>query len=248
MELSIILPTYNERKNIAILIPKLIKEFDKRGIRFEIMVVDDNSPDGTKDVVLDLGKRHKNVHLLLRKKKEGIGAAIRAGYNAAKGKYILSSDTDLSFSIRDTGKLYDKICAGYDLVLGSRYAKGGYYERSNVRTLMKGMVSYLGNRFFIRTLFSIPATDFSANFRIISRKMWRAIKTKEMTNFLLFEMIFKTHLKNGRIGEIPVAFRDRKYGESKLNLSIEAPKAGLKLLGLFFKYRWGRLTGRGRFR
>lgn len=236
IELSIVIPTYNERKNVSILIPQIVDLFNRRGIVFEILVVDDSSPDGTQEVILKMKKEFKNIHLISRKKKEGIGAALKEGYNLSLGKYILSSDADLSFKVSDMGKLYDKINEGYDLVVGSRYAKGGYYERKNIRTFSKNMVSSIGNRLW-GFLFGFPTSDFSANFRIIRNKTWKEIETKENTNFLLFEMVYKTYLKSKRITEIPVSFVDRKYGESKLNLSIEAPKAAGKLLVYLLKYR-----------
>lgn len=238
MDLSIIIPTYNEKENIAILIPKIISFFNKKKLTCEIIVVDDNSPDGTGDTVLELKKKFKNINLFVREKKEGIGSALRFGYNRAKGKYILSTDADLSFKVEDMGKLYDKIIQGYDLVTGSRHARKGYYEKNALQTATKGTISFMGNRLF-SFLFNIPVTDFSANFRIIKNKTWKKIKTKEQTNFLLFEMIFKIHIYGGRVTEVPVAFIDRKYGESKLNLYIEAPKALVKLALYFIKYKIG---------
>lgn len=237
MELSIILPTYNERENIQILIPLIIKTFNKVCTNYEILVVDDNSPDGTGEEVLNFNNQYKNVFLISRKNKEGIGAALREGYNKARGKYILSSDTDLSFSVEDMVKLYDKINGGYDLVVGSRYAKGGYYQKKNFRTYIKGLISYLGNKLF-GFLFSIPVSDFSANFRVIKKDTWEAISTSENTNFLLFEMIFMTNLHKFSIIEVPVSFNDRLKGESKLNLFFEAPKALVKILKLVFKYKF----------
>ena len=152
------IPTYNEAGNIERLITQILKLNDSIGC----VIVDDNSPDGTKDAVLNLKKKFPNLNLLLRDKKEGIGAALRAGYNIAKGEYILSSDTDLSFKVSDMEKLYDKLDSGYDLVVGSRYAQGGYYEKKNTRTIMKGFVSYFGNKFF-SFVFGIPVSDFSAS-------------------------------------------------------------------------------------
>src|SRR3989344_7792729 len=95
LELSVVLPTYNEAKNLETLIP-LVEEIFK-DLRVEIIVVDDNSKDGTKEFLELLNEKFGNVKLISRTKLLGIGSAIRDGYNAAKGEYILSSDADLSF-------------------------------------------------------------------------------------------------------------------------------------------------------
>ena len=239
IDLSIVIPTYNERKNISILVPQVIELFNGLGLTFEILVVDDSSPDGTQEAVkrLQIDFPNNQIRLINRQKKEGIGAALKEGYDRSLGKYILSSDADLSFPVEDMKTLYDKITSGYDLVVGSRYSPGGRYERKNARTLSKGMVSIVGNRLF-SSLFNLPVSDFSANFRIIKNDTWKEIKTKENTNFLLFEMIFKTCLKSAKVTEIPVSFIDRKYGQSKLNLSIEAPKAAGKLFVYLLKYKF----------
>lgn len=238
MDISIILPTYNEKENISIIIPKIIHFFEQKKVVFEILVVDDNSPDGTGQAVLDLAQKYKNIRLINRQTKEGIGAALREGYDSALGRYILSSDADLSFEIVDMGRLYDKIREGYDLVVGSRHTLGGHYEKNNIRTSIKNFISCRGNKLF-HFLFPVPITDFSVNFRIIKNDTWHLINTTEKTNFLLFEMIFKTSLKQGKITEIPISFKDRIYGQSKLNLSSEAPKALIKAIMIFVKYKLG---------
>lgn len=236
MDLSIILPTYNEKENIPIIILKIMHFFNKKDIEFEVLVIDDNSPDGTGQTVLNLAQEFKNLRLINRKKKEGLGAALRTGYNSAKGGYLLSSDADLSFDVEDMGRLYDKILEGYDLVVGSRHTVGGYYEKNNFRTLIKNFISSNGNKLF-RFMFPVPITDFSANFRIIKKEIWRKINTLDKTNFLLFEMIFKTYLQQGKIAEIPVSFKDRIYGQSKLKLSLEAPKALFKVFWIYLKHK-----------
>jgi len=225
--LSIVLPTYNELKNIKILIEQIEKEFKKK-IKLEI-IVDDSSPDGTANAARALNKKYKNIRVIVRKNKEGIGAALRDGYNAARNDLILSSDSDLSFSVKDMLKLIDKIKQGYDLVIGSRHMEQGYYEKKVLKTRIKGFVSNTGNK-VVRILTGVPIHDFSANFRVIRRDVWRSIKTKEKTNIILLEMILKTYYKKYKVAEVPVAFKDRIYGESKLNLAKEAPKFFMKML------------------
>ncbi|OGZ53407.1 MAG: hypothetical protein A3B25_02190 [Candidatus Ryanbacteria bacterium RIFCSPLOWO2_01_FULL_48_26] len=226
--LSIILPTYNERKNIEIFIPLLAQKFSN--IPHEIIVVDDSSPDGTGEEVSKLARKIPNVALISRKEKSGIGNALRHGYNAAKNDIILSCDSDLSFSVDDVMKLYDKIVSeNYDVIIGSRHSAASGYETPNFGIKLKYAVSRIGNK-LLRALFRVPVRDFSVNCRAIRRSVWRSFTTKENGNFFLFEMIFLAQRAGARIGEVPVTFKDRQYGSSKINHVAEVPKAFLKML------------------
>ncbi len=226
--LSIILPTYNEKDNVKIFIPLLEKKFS--GITHEIIVVDDSSPDGTGEEVIKLAKEIPNIRLIYRKEKNGIGGALWHGYNNANNEIILSCDTDLSFSPDDIMKLYNKINnENYDVVIGSRHSNSSGYETPRLAIKLKYAVSRFGNA-LLRKLFNIPVRDFSVNCRAIRQETWRSLTTKEGGNFFLFEMIFLAQKAGARIGEIPVMFLDRKYGQSKINHVIEVPKAFLKMI------------------
>jgi dolichol-phosphate mannosyltransferase len=233
--LSLVIPTYNERENIRELIPAIAQTF--ADIEYEILVVDDNSPDGTGDEVLALSKTYPRLYLIAKAKREGIGAAIRLGYNQAKNDVILSTDSDLSFSVNDMRRLYEKINEGYDLVTGCRHMAGGEYELTNFRVRIKGLFSLYGNK-VVQALTRLNMKDFSANFRAIRRDTWLRIETSEKTNALLLEMILKCAYGGAKVKEIPVSFKDRKYGESKLNLWIEAPKFLIKLIKYIALYRF----------
>jgi len=233
--LSIILPTYNERENIKILIPEIEKTFGN--IDHEIIVVDDNSPDETAKVSEELNKKFGNVRVIVRKKKEGIGAAIREGYNSAKNTIILSSDSDMSFTLSDTYRLYEKIQEGYDLVWGSKYSKGSFYEPATWQGRVKKWVSKNGNK-LIRITTGIKANDFTANLRVIKKDVWEQIDTQEKTNTFLMEMILKCKYGGLRVVEMPVTFNARIYGESKMNLGVEAPKFIIKMVKYVLMYRF----------
>jgi len=235
IKLSIVLPTYNEYQNIKVFIPKIEEVFADTS--HEIIVVDDDSNDGTPECVLELNKRYGNIKLMARRNKKGLGSALKDGYDAATGEIILSSDTDLSFSVKDMKRLVAAIDQGCDLVVGCRHGvEGSHYQIRNLRTVIKGCISKLGN-FTLRTLTNAGVHDFSANFRAIRNDAWQKLHTKETTNIMLFEMIIKAKYKKMRIKEIPVSFVDRIYGESKLKLSIEIPKFMVKMMYYIFKYR-----------
>lgn len=233
--LSIILPTYNEKENIKILIPKIEKAFGH--VNHEIIIVDDNSPDETARASEELNKKYGNIRVIVRKKKEGIGTAIREGYNSAKNSIILSSDADLSFTLSDTYKLYEKIQEGYDLVWGSKYSKGSFYEPATWRGRVKRWVSKNGNK-IIMIATGIRANDFTANLRAIKKDVWVQIETQEKTNTFLMEMILKCKYGGLRVVEMPVTFNARIYGESKMNLGVEAPKFIIKMVKYILMYRF----------
>jgi len=220
-DVSLVLPTYNERENIERLLPKVHEAL--AGTRHEILVVDDQSPDGTADVVREFEARGLPVRLVSKPTKEGIGAALRVGYSQSRGRIILSMDADLSFEPADLLRLIARIDEGADLVVGTRHGAGGGYAAPTPETRLKYLFSSGGN-FVVRTATGIPLTDFSGNFRAIRRDVWRAIETSENTNTLLFEMILKTWVKGFSVAEVPVVFRDRRFGVSKLHMSREAPR------------------------
>lgn len=236
--LTIILPTYNEAANIAEFVPQIEARFEGRDVR--IMVVDDDSPDGTAEVARSLGKRYGNVDVLTPPERKGLGAALRFGYDRASSPYILSSDADLSFSADEMLRLYETILErGDDLVQGTRHETGGRYEVTGPRIRIKRMASVMGN-FVVRHVAGLPVTDCSANFRVIRKEAWERIETRENNNAILFEMIFKCHHGGLRVSSIPVTFQDRRHGQSKLNLAKEIPRFLVRMFYYVGRYR---LTG-----
>jgi dolichol-phosphate mannosyltransferase len=236
MDVSIILPTYNEKDNIAVFIPKIEELMERKGYTFEIIIVDDESPDGTAEKAKELHLNYGNIKVITPKKRRGIGAALRRGYNAGSGDILLSSDADLSFSATDMLRLIDTIKNGSDLVVGSRHISEKSYHMPNFKIKCKGFISLYGNK-IVRLFSGLPVHDTSANFRAIRKKVWKEISTKEKTNSLLLEMIMASHYSGYKITEIPVVFKDRLHGTSKLNLLKEAPKFFVKLLEFTIRYR-----------
>lgn len=224
--ISIVMPAYKERENLAILIPEVEKSF--AGILFEIIIVDDNSQDGTVDLLSDFQEQFGNIHVIERAGLLGIGSALRVGYNAAQGRYILSSDADLSFSAEDMCALYQKIQQGYDMVLGYKVPPRGAPIRA------KDHMSVLGN-WVVRHVTRLRGLkNFNTNFRIFRASLWRQITTRENRNFFLLETIIKAKRKGANITEIPVTFYDRKFGQTKLNFLKEGPRYLYKLIRYTF--------------
>lgn len=224
---SVVIPTYNERESIRVLLPLVHEAL--REHPHEILVVDDSSPDGTGQAVLDVACDIPEVRLCTKSSREGIGAALRYGYDQASCDVILSMDADLSFSASDIPRLLAPLDEGYDLALGSRHVPGGRYETPRPSIFIKYVFSACGNA-VVRRLCGGGVRDVSANFRAIRAPLWRSLQTVEKTNALLLEMILMVRRRGGRIAEVPVSFTDRRFGSSKLNLWIEAPKFLAKLL------------------
>jgi dolichol-phosphate mannosyltransferase len=236
--LTIILPSYNEAENIAELVPQIEERF--RDHVFSVLVVDDDSPDGTADVARRLNEIYGNVEVLTPAERKGLGAALRYGYDRATTPYMLSSDADLSFSADDMLRLFETIQErGHDLVQGTRHHGGGCYEATDFRVWLKRLASVIGN-IVVRHLAGLPVTDVSGNFRVIRKDAWERIETKENTNTILFEMIFKCHHGGLTVSTIPVTFKDRRHGQSKLNMVVEIPKFLVRMLYYVVRYR---LTG-----
>lgn len=233
LELSIVLPAYRERKNLAVFVPQIEREF--RHTPIEIIVVDDNSQDGTRELLGKLSEKYKNIVLIERPQLSGIGSALRDGYNKARGGYILSSDADLSFSVADMRLLYEKIQNGFDLVLGYRV---------NHELIELEKKTFLGwceififsplSNFIIRFLAGIRLRNYNTNFRIVRSATWRSIRTVEDRQFFLFEVIFRAKRQGAKIVEVPVTFYPRKFGKSKVSFLKQAPAYFFKLIRYSF--------------
>lgn len=205
MKLSIVLPTYNEAENLNKLIPEIKNEFPVA----EIIIVDDNSPDGTAIVAEKLGAK-----VIRRETKEGIGAALRDGYNAASNDVIVSMDADCSMSVKDIHRLVAKL-TDYDLVTGSKFSPGS--QANCYQSRRHKFSSYWGNRFFT-TLFRLPVDDATCSFRAVPKKVWNKLHLQEKTNVFFVEMLIEAQAMNFSIAQIPMFLTPRAYGSSKTNL------------------------------
>ena len=125
--ISIILGTYNEKENLANLVPRIENTLKKNNLKGEIVVVDDTSPDGTWKVARQLNRKYHNIRLLLRPRKMGPGSAHADGYRFSRGDIVVGMDVD-SHAPEDIVRFVKKINEGYDLVISSRFIKGGKYE------------------------------------------------------------------------------------------------------------------------
>lgn len=213
MKTIVTIPTYNEKENIKNVITA-IKKLKIKGL--EVVVIDDNSPDGTCKIVKSL----KDVHLILRTKNRGRGYAGKEGFKFAlkhKADYIIEMDADHRHDPKYIPLMLKEI-KNCDVVLGSRLVKGG---KDIGRSFIRKLVTKLAN-LYIRIMLGIKVKDCNSGYRCFRSKVIKAInpdKIKAKGPDIVQEVLFKAHLKGFRIKEVPIEFVDRKKGKSKLRFS-----------------------------
>lgn len=213
----IIVPTFNELDNITKLIPDLLS----RSANPDILIVDDNSPDGTAEFIQQLALSNDRIHLIKREKKMGLGTAYIAGFKfALKNNYdfIFEMDADYSHDPKEIPNFLNAIQEN-DLVLGSRYSNGVNVVNWPMRRLL---LSYFAN-IYTRIITGLPVKDATGGFKCFRRKVLETInldRVKSNGYAFQIEMTYKAFKKGFRIKEIPIIFIDRMKGKSKMSKRI----------------------------
>lgn len=220
----VIIPTYNEAGNLAITIKKLADIFQQiHDWQMQVLVVDDNSPDGTAQVVKKLQKQYPFLKLLLKQKKEGLGSAYLKGmdqaFNQLKADVVFEFDADLSHDPQKIPQMLQQINEGSDLVLGSRYIKGGSIPEN--WGLHRKFLSIFGNLFIRTIMWDFSIKDWTTGFRAIKKEVYQAVANElESDRFFgyTFQIGFlhKARQKKFKINEVAFAFKDREIGKSKI--------------------------------
>lgn len=223
MKITIIIPTYNEGENIKILIPKLLEVFrDFKNYDFSILVVDGNSKDETVKEVKTFMKQHKNIFLIEEESKSGLGSAYIKGFEYCMSKiysdYVVEMDADLQHSPKDLAKMLQELKNGYDLILGSRYVKGGSIPKE--WGFNRKFISYFGS-FFARVVLRIlKIKDFTTGLKItrvkgvLDKIDFKKIKSKGFA----YKMDLLTRMYDMKVKfiEVPITFGLRDRGSSKM--------------------------------
>lgn len=213
----IIIPTFNELDNIRKMIPDILGRYDN----VDILIVDDDSPDGTGVFVEQLTRESNRIKLIKRAGKMGLGTAYIAGFKYALQNgydYIFEMDADFSHDPKEIGNFLEAI-KNYDLVLGSRYKTGVNVINWPMRRLM---LSYFANS-YTRFVTGLPVRDATGGFKCFRRKVLESIDLDSIkSNGYAFqiEMTFKAYRKGFKIVEIPIIFTDRFHGTSKMSKKI----------------------------
>ncbi|KAM8863643.1 dolichol-phosphate mannosyltransferase subunit 1 [Spinachia spinachia] len=230
---SILLPTYNERENLPLIVWLLVKYLEDGGYQYEIVVIDDGSPDGTLQVAEQLQQIYGEDKILLRPraKKLGLGTAYIHGMRHATGNFIIIMDADLSHHPKFIPEFIQKQKEGdYDLVSGTRYhGNGGVYGWDLRRKLISR-----GANFLSQVLLRPGASDLTGSFRLYKRSVLECLVERCVSKGYVFqmEMIVRARQLNYSVGEVPISFVDRVYGESKLG-GNEIVSFGKGLITLF---------------
>ncbi|MBI2647221.1 polyprenol monophosphomannose synthase [Candidatus Woesearchaeota archaeon] len=216
MKPFVMIPTYNEKENIKNLISQIFKLKLKN---LEIVIVDDNSPDGTWKIVKQISNKNKNVHLLLRKRDKGRGTSGRDGfiYCLKHGaNIVVEMDADMSHDPKYISKMIKEL-KNADLVIGSRRVKGA---KEIGRSLFRRLIT-LGANLYIRLMLGLKVKDCNSGFRCFKREVLEKIDLEKLASkgpAVIQEVLFKAHLKGFKIKEIPIIFVNRTKGNSKLGI------------------------------
>ena len=222
----VVIPTYDERDNVTPMSEAVLQQ----GEDFEILFVDDGSPDGTGDVIDSLVKKNPRIHVLHRQKKEGLGRAYVAGFLHALelgAQKIVQMDCDFSHNPKDLPRLVE---SDGDLVIGSRYVKGGSTPGWPFK---RRLISRAGG-IFIRTVTGMPIKDPTGGFKCWKREVLESLDLNSVQSAgysFQLEMNHRTWKTGFTIKELPISFTDRVQGYSKITpgIAVESVKIAFKL-------------------
>lgn len=212
----VVMPTYDERENLPLIVPEILNQDE--GI--EVLIVDDNSPDGTGELADELAAREARVHVMHRPAKQGLGTAYIAGFKwALKRDYTYVFEMDADFS-HNPGHLPEFLGLardeGYDLVLGSRYLNGVTVINWPMSRLL---LSYFANK-YARWVTGLPLTDSTGGFKCYHRRVLEGIDLDSIRSegySFQIETSFRAWRQGFRIGEMSIVFSDRSEGQSKMS-------------------------------
>jgi dolichol-phosphate mannosyltransferase len=218
VQATVCLPTYNERENIE----PMLRALGDKGVR--VLVVDDNSPDGTGEIAARLAAELDYVDVLHRPRKEGLGPAYIAGFRRALAdgaELVLEMDCDFSHSPDDVPRLIAAAESGADLVIGSRYVRGGSIGNWG---FIRRFVS-AGGSLYARILLGVPVHDLTGGFKCYRRRVLETIDLDAIDSrgyAFQIETTYRTLRAGFRVEEIPIHFVDREEGGSKMTRAIVA--------------------------
>ncbi|MDO8558593.1 MAG: glycosyltransferase [bacterium] len=233
-ELSIIFLTFNEEKNIGLILPQTYEVLKRMGITHEFIIVDDASADRTRQEVRKLSKTIPEVRLIERDNERGVATAMVRGYNEGRGIYLGTLDADLAHDPEYLPAMINLLRSGNaDFVIGSRYVPGAKFIGKPFLNKIASIVGQLVVRIFLR----FPIRDTSNNYRIFHRKVWETIKNRlhPEGNVMLTEIVYRAYQKGFRIVEVPTIYEERRFGKSKLGVGREAYRFFKNIL----KVKWG---------
>ena len=235
MQTTIILPTYNEAENL----PKLVSALLSLPLDLKVLIVDDQSPDGTGKIADDLSAHHPaKVTVLHRTGKLGLRSAYMQGFEEAfdaGAEAIVQMDADFSHDPAVLPEMARRL-ASCDVVIGSRYIKGGSLDER--WPAWRKALSAFGN-FYARTILRFPLHDVTTGYRMWRREALQAMPLDRIRSngyIFLVEMAYVAYVKGFKITEVPIHFADRRWGKSKMSLKIQL-EAAMRIWDVWWHYR-----------
>lgn len=227
MELSIVIPAYNEEENL----PSLVEDIDRLGKRegwdYEIIVVDDNSSDSTLKIVKGYAGKIKGLRVIHLSERAGMGGALKEGSSGSRGEFIFWVMADKADDLNTIPQILNKLKEGYDMVFASRYMKGG--SRGDLSPLKAFLSSCYTT--ITRLVFGITVHDITNAFRGFRKSIFNQLKLSSNDFAISPEFAIKAHLEGFKSGEVPTAYSNRKLGQTKFKM-IRMMVRYLELLGL----------------
>jgi len=213
---SVIVPTYNERENLPVLIERINKVFVDGRITGEVVIIDDNSPDGTGQLAERLKEKYKFLRVIHRPSKLGLGSAYREGFRAAEGKLLFTMDADLSHDPIYMPRFIEK-AEHADVVIGSRYTEGGGIIGWGLyRKLMSKVANFLAG-----IVVGADVNDITSGYRAYRKEVLAKVPLKRVQSSgyaFQLEVIYEIRGKGFKIDSVPIVFTDRRKGRSKLGM------------------------------
>jgi len=234
LRITSVIPTYNEAENL----PQLVSALFTLPLDLQILVVDDDSPDGTGRIADALADRDKRVSVLHRKGKLGLRSAYLDGFRHVLNEgrdAILQMDADFSHNPDKILEMVDKL-ESYDLILGSRYIPGGGVDK-NWPQWRKNLSAFAN--FYARTILRLPQHDITTGFRLWRRETLLGLPFERIQSngyIFLVEMVYLAFCLEYEIGEVPIYFADRRSGKSKMSLKIQS-EAAFRVWSVWWKFR-----------
>jgi dolichol-phosphate mannosyltransferase len=208
-------PVYNERENLPIFIDDLEAVLSEGNYDFEVIIIEDNSPDGSSEIADELAIKYGNIKVIHRNEKLGLGTAYKDGFKEAKGDTIVTVDCDLSHDPADLPELLEK-SRDSDIVIGSRLMKGGEIKG---RAIWRDILSYSAN-LFIRLITGKKIHDWTSGYRVYKRKVLETVfpLVECMKWDFQFDVLYVSLTKDFDVEEVPISFKDRGKGKSKFDI------------------------------
>jgi len=224
--ISIFFPCYNDKGTIGKLVTNSIKQLKKLTKRFEVIVVDDGSTDGSRRLLKKIAKKHPQLRLVFHKKNKGYGGALTSGFKAAKHDLVFYTDGDAQYDIKEMPLLLPLMTRDIDIVNGIKIGRGDSWYRVTIGKLYN---------FFVRNAFGIDVFDVDCDFRLIRNKTLKGIKLESTSGAICVELVKKLEMKNARFREVSVHHYPRTYGKSQFFNFFRIYKTGLELISLWLK-------------